>query len=84
MRLRATSQSYRRHGSVDEAGAGEHSWTIPPNSEKARIPQPNTGDHRVRTSVQFAEVIVAEMRKVMSHWGADFSVSEKGLCLKTG
>jgi hypothetical protein len=72
MRLRATSQSYRRHGSADEAGGGEHSWTILPNSEKARILQPNTGDDRVRTSVRMAEVMVAEMGKVMNHWGADF------------
>jgi hypothetical protein len=38
----------------------------------------------VRPSVQIAEVIVAEMRKVMNHWGVDISVREKGLCLRTG
>jgi hypothetical protein len=73
MRLRATSQLYRRHGIADEAGAGEHSWTIPPKSEKVHIPQPDTRNDRVRTSVQIAKVIVVVMGKVMSHWGADFS-----------
>ena len=29
MRLRATSRLYHRHNSEDEAGAGEHSSTIP-------------------------------------------------------
>ena len=67
MRLRATSRLYHRHNSEDEAGAGEHSSTIPPSLEQVRIPRQGTRAPHIRTTVRGAALTGTDLGLVVGY-----------------